>query len=118
MAHGHQSSNTISQGEIPAPQTKWIWNTFWILLGITSFEFLIAFTKGPLHLNHYLVVFVFVVLTLVKAFYIVADFMHLKHEVKALVMSIVLPIAFIAWFILAMLIEGTYVHHSVYELFK
>ena len=107
MAHGHQSSNTISQGEIPAPQTKWIWNTFWILLGITSFEFLIAFTKGPLHLNHYLVVFIFVVLTLVKAFYIVADFMHLKHEVKNLIMTIIVPLLLFVWFIGAFLWDGS-----------
>jgi cytochrome c oxidase subunit 4 len=106
--HGHTSHSNTPVREIPAPQIAWIFKTFWILSAITAFEFLIAFTKGPLHINHYVVVTIFVSLTLVKAFYIVADFMHLKHEVKMLISVIVFPILFILWFILAMLIEGHY----------
>jgi len=83
-----------------------IWQTFWILFAITAFEFLIAFTKGPLGLSHLLVIVVFVSLTLVKAFFIVAEFMHLKYEVKALNLCIVLPVMFIVWLIIALLYEG------------
>ncbi|MDX2196722.1 MAG: cytochrome C oxidase subunit IV family protein [Cytophagales bacterium] len=85
---------------------KLIWKTFWILFAITSFEFLIAFTKGPLGLPSLLVIVVFVSLTLVKAGYIVAEFMHLRYEVKALIFTILVPIIFVIWLIVALLDEG------------
>jgi cytochrome c oxidase subunit IV len=87
-------------------QRSRIWNVFWILFAITAFEFLVAFTKGPLNLSHVLVITIFVSLTLVKAFYIVAEFMHLRHEVKVLIWSIVIPTIFIVWLLVALLMEG------------
>lgn len=84
-----------------------IWRTFWVMLGITVVEFIIAFAKGPFHLNHLFVVTVFISLTILKAFYIVAEFMHLKHEAKMLILVMALPIIFIIWFIISMLFEGT-----------
>jgi len=87
-------------------QRKTIWITFYILLAITAFEFVIAFVKGPAGLPKLLVITVFVTLTLVKAFYIVAEFMHLKHEAKGLIMSVVIPITFIIWLLVALLTEG------------
>jgi cytochrome c oxidase subunit IV len=80
--------------------------TFVILLVITAFEFIVAFGKEPWGLNHLFVVIFFITLTLVKAFYIVADFMHLRSEVKTLILAIVLPLMFIIWFIVSMLYEG------------
>jgi hypothetical protein len=41
-----------------------------------------------------------------KAFYIVAYFMHLKHEVKNLIMTIVVPLTLFVWFIIAFLADG------------
>ena len=49
---------------------------------------------------------VIVILMVTKAFYIVAYFMHLKHEVKNLIMTIVVPLALFIWFITAFLYEG------------
>ena len=86
-----------------------IWRTFWYMLGITVFEFIIAFAKGPFNIPHLLVLILFIGLTLVKAFFIVAEFMHLKHEVRILVLAIVLPVLFIIWFIVSMLYEGNQV---------
>ena len=47
-----------------------------------------------------------VILMMVKAFYIVAYFMHLKHEIKNLIMTIVVPLALFIWFIIAFLYDG------------
>ena len=47
-----------------------------------------------------------VILMLAKAFYIVGFFMHLKHEVKNLIMTIVVPLILFAWFITAFLVDG------------
>jgi len=85
---------------------KRIWTVFYILLAITAFEFIVAFTKGPLHIPHILVLTIFISLTIVKAFYIVAEFMHLKHEMKVLIWSVVIPTVFIIWLIVALLMEG------------
>lgn len=48
-----------------------------------------------------------VILMMAKAFYIVAYFMHLKHEVKNLIMTIVLPLSLFVWFIIAFLADGS-----------
>ena len=47
-----------------------------------------------------------VVATLVKAFYIVAVFMHMKYEQKALALTVLMPLAFLIWFIIAFIWEG------------
>ena len=51
-------------------------------------------------------VVVFIALTIVKAYYIVSEFMHLGHEKKSLKMSIVLPMLFVVFFIFIMIYQG------------
>ena len=93
-------------------QRATIWKTFWYMFAITVVEFILAFAKGPYHIPHLFVITVFISLTLVKAFLIVAEFMHLKHEVKTLILAVALPVMFIIWFIMAMLYEGNAVHNA------
>ncbi|TAE73041.1 MAG: hypothetical protein EAZ85_08220 [Bacteroidetes bacterium] len=100
--HGH----THIEGEIAKPNTAGIWRTFWVLLAITALEFIIALAIPSSIVPHLVKVGVYIILTIAKAFYIVAEFMHLKHEVKFLGMCIVLPMIFIAWFLIAMVMEG------------
>lgn len=99
---------THEVGEIPPANTGIIWRTFWILLGITVVEFTLAYLmkSGGLRTSF------FVIMTLVKAFYIVGEFMHLKHEVKSLIWAIVVPVVFIVWLLTALLMEGG----SIFEL--
>lgn len=96
-----QTSNIVVQ---PADREKIakIWKTAGLLAIVTAIEFVFAFTmsRGPLLIS------IFIGLTLVKAFYIVAEFMHLKHEVKVLIWSILIPLIFLVWLVLALLIEG------------
>ena len=96
--------NTIdSEEQVIAPaQTKNIWKTFYILSALTAFEFLIAFT---LH-NKDLRLLIFASMTIVKAFYIIGEFMHLKDEVKSMIWMIILPCMFVVWFLGAMIWEG------------
>jgi len=79
-----------------------IWMTALFLGVVTAIEFVFAFTMaaGPLRTS------IFIGLTLVKAFYIVSEFMHLKYEVKVLIWSILVPTIFVVWLLLALLIEG------------
>ncbi|NMM50164.1 cytochrome C oxidase subunit IV family protein [Marinigracilibium pacificum] len=48
----------------------------------------------------------FIGLTLVKAFYIVSEFMHLKYEVKSLIWAIMLPLLFVIWLLVALRTES------------
>jgi len=104
MAHGHGDHHSTHAQVIPPDKAKiqLIWKTALILGIITTIEFILAFTvpRGTLLIT------IFVSLTLVKAFYIVGEFMHLKYEVKTLIWSIILPTMFIMWFIVALIVEG------------
>ena len=51
---------------------------------------------------------IYIALTLLKAFYIVAYFMHLKFEKVGLIYSILVPTLFIIFFVIWMLYEGNY----------
>jgi cytochrome c oxidase subunit IV len=83
--------------------TKLIWKTFWILLIITIVEVAIAFTEIPKSILK----IIFIGLTIVKAYYIVFYFMHLKHEKAQLTRIILLPFLFIVYLIYICLHEGT-----------
>jgi cytochrome c oxidase subunit IV len=85
---------------------KVIWRTFWILLIVTIFEVGIAFTSIP----HHILVMIFIVLTIVKAYFIVAYFMHLKHEKFTFAYTIVLPFILIVYLIAMALAEGNYLN--------
>lgn len=71
---------------------------------ITAFEFAIAFTVP--HDYKWLRIVIFIVLTIVKAYYIVAEFMHLGHEKKSLKMSIVLPMLFVVFLVFILIYQG------------
>jgi len=49
--------------------------------------------------------------SLLKAFYIIAEFMHLKYEKRALALSILVPMVLFIWGIIAFLIEGDSIKH-------
>ena len=46
------------------------------------------------------------ILTLAKAYYIVAVFMHLGDEIRNMIMTIVVPLLLFVWFIIAFIYEG------------
>lgn len=83
-----------------------IWRTFWILLVVTIFEVAIAFTS----ISKEVLMYTFIILTIVKAYFIIAFFMHLKHEKPAFGYSIILPFILIVYFIALLITEGNYLH--------
>ena len=87
-----------------------IWKVFFILLAITVVEFVIALGIPETAIPHFVRNTAYVLLTLVKAYYIVAFFMHLKFEKYALIMGIILSFIFIGYFIVLMLVEGNYLN--------
>lgn len=99
MSEAHSQGHSDDGG---AAQRKQIWKVFVILSVITAIEFVIAFTIPTSTFK----VSLFIGLTIVKAFYIVGEFMHLKHEVKSLIWSILIPCIFVVWLLLALMLEG------------
>ena len=93
------------------PQTKELWRVFWILLVITAIEFLIAFQiSSDYPVGKWLKISLFIILTFVKSFFIVGNFMHLRYEVKSLIWTIVIPVVFVIWLLAALVIyEGGYI---------
>ena len=58
---------------------------------------------------------IFIVLTLVKAYYITWDFMHMRDEVKGLRRAVVWTVIFlICYLVMILLLEGDY----IYEVYK
>lgn len=82
--------------------TKVIWKVFWILLAVTIFEVGISFTSIPKSI----LLYVFIGLTVFKAYYIVFYFMHMKFEETALRFSILLPFILIVYLIFIAIYEG------------
>lgn len=79
-----------------------LWKVAGILLLITVLEFICAFTMP----RGVLLIAIFVGMTFIKAFYIVGEFMHLKHETKVLIWSLGLPLIFVVWLLIALIYEG------------
>ena len=103
-AHG---ASATAHGAHASFDTKPIWRTFWILLGITMVELCLA----TIHLktgfpNKYVLNGIYLILTCAKAFYIIAEFMHLRHEIKNMIMTIAVPALLFVWFIIAFLWDG------------
>lgn len=104
----------LQHGDAHSFDTKAIWKTFRILLYITLFELVLAIgyysmessLGSNIHLVKYSLNGVFIVLTLAKAFFIVAEFMHLGHELRNLIMTIAIPALLFLWFIGAFLWDG------------
>jgi len=112
VEHGHE-------GQHADMSKKLIWKVFFYLLAITCLEFFIALVlvyNGPLEKGP-LVNFIYVVLTLVKAYFIVAYFMHLKFERMGFIIITLIVFVFIIYFIILLLTEGSYLHTHLHHTF-
>lgn len=103
--HAHEEHEGMSKGRI--------WKVFFILLANIVVEFIVALAIPHNVLPTTPRNLIYVVLTLVKAYYIVAFFMHLKFEKYALKLAILLSLIFIIYFIILMLTEGSYMHQHM-----
>lgn len=108
MAH-YENAHTEAQGheDNHGFDTKAIWRTFWILLVITCIELIVGMFIAP-HFHPLKLWFniLYIIFTAAKAFYIIAEFMHLRHEIKNLIMTIAVPALLFIWFIAAFLWDG------------
>ncbi|PWA10150.1 cytochrome C oxidase subunit IV family protein [Flavobacterium laiguense] len=108
MSHAHVSN------------TKRIWTVFGLLSLITTVEVGFGIVRpDALYMNTFvsmnLLNWLFIILTLVKAYYIVWAFMHMEGEKNSLRNAVVYPLIFLVCYLLFILLtEGNY----VFEVFK
>ncbi|WP_289038819.1 cytochrome C oxidase subunit IV family protein [uncultured Zobellia sp.] len=100
--------------------TQKIWGVLIFLSLITAVEVVLGIVK-PRGLTHSyfigmkLLNWIFIILTLVKAYYIAWDFMHLRDEKSSLRRAIVwTPIFLVAYLLFILLFEADYVY-NVYK---
>ena len=108
MSHEHVSN------------TKRIWTVFGILSVITIVEVIFGILKPEvLHMNNLLGLnllnWLFIILTIVKAYYIVYAFMHMESEKTSLRYAVIFPLIFLVVYLLFILLtEADY----IFEVFK
>jgi cytochrome c oxidase subunit IV len=104
MAHHEETTSHIQVLPPDKAKIKKLWTVAGILGIITAFEFAVAFLVP--HEYATLRVWIFIGMTIVKAGYIVGEFMHLRHEAKVLIWSILIPMVFVIWMLVAFVYEG------------
>jgi cytochrome c oxidase subunit 4 len=103
-------------------QTK-IWGVLIFLSIVTIIEVALGILKPEVLIDNYflrmkLINWIFIILTIVKAYYIMWDFMHLRDEVRGLQFSVVVTLMFlIAYLAFILLVEGNYIFDVMYEGF-
>lgn len=115
MAHAHKLE--IFRGLVKfKSNTQKIWGVLIFLSIITAIEVVLGIYKPESFMNKVLGMkilnWVFIILTIVKAYYITWDFMHMRDEVKAFRIMVVWTAVFlISYLIFILLQEGGYVEN-------
>ena len=100
-----------------------IWAVLFFLSVVTVIEVALGIVKPEvLILNSFLsmklINWIFIILTIVKAYYIMWDFMHMRDEVRGLQASVIITLSFlIAYLAFILLVEGNYIFDVMYEGF-
>ena len=99
-----------------------IWGVLIFLSIVTAVEVALGIIKPQGLMNTFLsmklINWIFVILTLVKAYYITWDFMHMRDETFGLQASVVITLLFlIAYAAFIFLVEGNYIYDVMYESF-
>ncbi len=89
---------------------KKIWQVFWIMLVVTAIEVLLGLfwkqmSGGNTETMWPIVKWIFITFTLLKAFYIVAEFMHLGGERKNFILTIMISYTFLMIYFIYMVLE-------------
>lgn len=102
--------------------TQKIWGVLIFLSIVTTFEVVLGIVKPQILMTPFIRIkllnWIFIILTLVKAYYIAWDFMHIRDEKSGLKNAIVLPlIILIPYLIFIILLEGDYIFNIMQDGF-
>jgi cytochrome c oxidase subunit 4 len=99
-----------------------IWGVLIFLSIVTAIEVVLGIVKPEILMNSFLnlklINWIFLILTIVKAYYITWDFMHMRDDSFSLQASVVITLIFlIAYLAFILLVEGNYIYDVMYEGF-
>lgn len=121
---GHEHKLEIFRGLLKfKSNTQKIWGVLILLSIVTAIEVALGIVKpevltGTYFIGMKLLNWIFIILTLVKAYYIAWDFMHLRDEKSSLRRAIVwTPIFLVSYLIFILLFEADYVFQVYKEGF-
>ena len=122
MAHEHKLE--IFRGLVKfKSNTQKIWGVLIFLSIVTAIEVALGIVKPAFLTDNYflgmkLLNWIFIILTIIKAYYIAWDFMHLRDERRNFTSSIVLPLLIlIPYLVFILLIEADYIYDVMTEGF-
>jgi cytochrome c oxidase subunit IV len=96
---------------------KRIWLMFWVLLAITSIEVVIGLFWKEWGISWGAVKLTFIVMTVLKAFFIVSEYMHLKHENEMLKNLLIVPYVIFALYLAYFLMTEAVYSAMVEDMF-
>lgn len=105
--HTNNTDEYVPETYVPHVEsngTKEIWRTL-VILGILTVVDIVLYFAMPLTGFRN---FIFIILGIVKAYYIVASFMHMKHEKIDLAACILVPFLLVLGLIAGLLYEGNF----------
>ena len=123
MVHNTEHKLEIFRGLLKfKSNVQKIWGVLIFLSIVTAIEVALGIVKPEILMNYFLsmklINWIFVILTLVKAYYITWDFMHMRDEKFGLQVSVVITLIFlIAYAAFIFLVEGNYIYDIMYEGF-
>lgn len=117
MSASPATEHATLTGELAKPDTARIWRIFFVLVAITAVEFAITFALEAQHFRT-LRNSILIGLTILKAFFIVGEFMHLKHETKGLIWMVLVPTTLLVWLLVALITEGSFIGETLAHMFS
>lgn len=104
----HTSYSDVTHADTHGGGTKEVIKVTVILTVLTIIELALGFWMMGMEdgFTKHLIKGIIVILMLAKAFYIVAYFMHLGHEIRNFIMTVAVPMGLFVWFIIAFLADG------------
>ena len=121
---GHNHKLEIFRGRLKfKSNVQKIWGVLVFLSIITIVEVALGIIKPEILLNYFLGVkllnWLFIIMTIIKAYYITWDFMHVRDEKPFLKNTIVLPLLILIPFLLFILLyEGSYIFNVMFDGLK
>lgn len=122
MAHQEQKLEILGGLVKFKTNEQKIWGVLILLTIITAIEVVLGIIRPASLDGKFLTLkllnWIFIILTIVKAYYIVWDFMHMRDELKSFKYAVVLPLlVFIPYILFIFLTEGNYIHNVLRDSF-
>lgn len=99
MGHSYEKSKKIANKVILILAVITICEVIFALLGK-------GYLVDGFHINGAIIALVMIVMSLVKAYLIVYEFMHMKYEMPGLVKTVLMPTGLLIWAVIAFFYEG------------